>query len=68
MFTFSNQRSLGDYDNKSTRMTIQQELQSVHLWAYSKIIDLYVLSQIPFHINAPEDEFLDCKMAGESRL
>lgn len=68
MFTVSNQRSLRDYDHKSTGMTILQELQSVHLWAYLKVINLYVLSQIPFHINAPEDEFLDCKMAGESRL
>lgn len=52
----------------TTGITIQQELRSLHLWPYLKIIDLRVSSQILFHINAPENEFPDCKMAGESRL
>lgn len=68
MYVFSNQRSLGDYDHKPTDNTVQQELQSLHVWAYLKIIDLHFLSYILFHINAPEDESPDCKMAGESRL
>lgn len=68
MSAFSSSRSLGDYDHKSTGITIQQELQSLHLWGYLKIIDLCVLGQILFHISAPEDEFPVCKMDGESEL
>lgn len=36
MSTFSNQRNLGGFDHKYTGFTIQQELQSLHLWAYLK--------------------------------
>lgn len=44
MSTLSNQRNLWGFDHKYTVITILQELQSLHLWVYLKIIELHVLS------------------------
>lgn len=30
---------MGGFDHKYTGITIQQELQSLHLWAYLKLIE-----------------------------